>query len=110
MSDHGRTDKTLTLLARPGVYEVLHAMQTRDGTATFAEIRTAARQPLALLRALAAEGFVRSYRSGSLDIEPCEGTHFYLTAKGEAVTGHLVRLQEWVTNHPTRRGSRGTVG
>ncbi|MDM4721367.1 hypothetical protein QTQ03_17810 [Micromonospora sp. WMMA1363] len=110
MSDHGRTDRALTLLARPGAYEVLHAMQSRDGTATFAEIRTAARQPLALLRALATEGFVRSYHSGTLDIEPCERTHFCLTAKGEAVTGHLVRLQEWVTSRPTRRGSRRAAG
>lgn len=106
MSDHSRTDQALTLLARPGAYKVLHAMHSRGGTATFAQIAAEARQPLSLLRGLAAEGFVIGHRSGTLDIEPCEQIHFCLTAKGEAVAGHLVRLQEWVTSRPARRGDQ----
>lgn len=106
MSDHGRTEQALSLLARPGAYEILHAIHSRGGTATFAQITAEARQSLALLRALAAEGFVISPRSGTLDIEPSAPTSFCLTAKGDAVTGHLVRLQEWATSRRVRRGSR----
>jgi DNA-binding HxlR family transcriptional regulator len=103
MSDHGRTDQTLALLAKPGVYEVLHVMHDRGGTATFAQIAAEARRALSLLRSLAAEGFVISARCGSLDIEPSAQAYFSLTAKGEAVAGHLTRLQQWITNRPARR-------
>ena len=109
MRDHGRTDQTLTLLARPGAYEVLHAMHSRGGTATFAQIAAEARRALTLLRSLAAAGFVISAYCGSLDIEPGAQTAFNLTAKGEAVAGHLTRLQQWITNRPTRRGSHRPV-
>ncbi len=104
MSDDGRMNQTLTLLARPGAYEVLHAMHRRDGTATFAQIATEARRPLSLLRALSAEGFVTSYHCGTLDMEPDAATSFCLTARGEAVAGHLTRLQEWITNRAASRG------
>ncbi len=106
MRDHGRTDQVLTLLARPGTYEALHAMYSRGGTATFAQIAAEARRALTLLRSLAAAGFVISARCGSLDVEPCAQTAFNLTAKGEAVAGHLTRLRQWITTRPTRRGSQ----
>ncbi|RZU48770.1 hypothetical protein EV385_0494 [Krasilnikovia cinnamomea] len=109
MTDRSRTDQALTLLARPGAYEVLHAIQSRNGIATFAQIAAEARQPLTLLRALVTEGLVISHRSGTLDIEPGEQTHFCLTAKGEAVAGHLLRLQEWAASRP-RRHRRPRLG
>jgi DNA-binding HxlR family transcriptional regulator len=103
MSDHSRTDQALTLLAQPGCYEVLHALHARDGTATFAQIAAEARHALARLRALAAEGFVVSHSCGSLDTEPKAQTDFSLTAKGQAVAGHLIRLQSWAANRSARR-------
>ena len=106
MRELGRTDQPLTLLARPGTYEVLHAMYSRGGTATFDQIAAEARRALTLLRSLAAEGFVISAYCGSLDIEPRAQTAFNLTAKGEAVAGHLTRLRQWITNRPARRGSQ----
>ncbi|WP_082772286.1 hypothetical protein [Actinoplanes sp. TFC3] len=104
MRDHGRTDRTLALLARPGAFDVLHAMYSRGGTATFAQITAEARRATALLRSLAAEDFVNSAGCGSLDFEPGAQTAFNLTAKGEAVAGHLIRLQELITNRPACRG------
>jgi DNA-binding HxlR family transcriptional regulator len=106
MGDQGRTEQTLTLLAKPGVYEILHALHSRGGTATFAQIPIEARRALILLRSLAAEGFVISHHCGSLDIEPAAQTCFSLTTKGEAVAGHLTRLQQWIINRTTRRGSQ----
>ncbi|WP_018803916.1 hypothetical protein [Salinispora arenicola] len=104
MSDHGRIEQTLTLLATPGVYEVLHAM--RGGPATFAHLHAEARKALPLLRALSAAGLVISPHSGSLDIEPHGQTAFYLTAKGEAVTGHIIRLRQSLAPHAARRSGR----
>jgi hypothetical protein len=109
MRDHGRTDQTLRLLARPGAYEVLHAMYSRGGTATFAEIAAEARRASTLLRSLAAAGFVISAYCGSLDVEPCGQTAFNLTTKGEAVAGHLTRLRQWITNRPARHRSHRPV-
>lgn len=107
MINDGRIERSLSLLASPGAYDVLRAMQSRDGTATYAEITSETRNGLALLRALAAEGFVFTYRCGSLDIEPPAATSFCLTAKGEAVTGHLNRLSDWAaTRSPRRRNQR----
>ena len=105
MRDHGRTDQMLALLARPGAYEVLHAMYSRGGTATFAQIAAEARRALTPLRSLAAAGFVISAYCGSLDVDPCAQTAFNLTAKGEAVAGHLARLRQWITNRPAQRRS-----
>lgn len=105
MSDHGRIDRALALLARPGAYDVLHAMYSRGGEATFAQIAEESRHTLTLLRALATEGFVTSRRCGSLDIEPCDQMSFSLTAKGEAVAGHLTRLRQWNAVRSNRRGS-----
>lgn len=104
MSEDGRIDRALALLARPGASGVLQAMYSRGGAATFAQIAAESRHALNLLRALAAEGFVVSYRCGSLDIEPCDQVSFSLTAKGEAVAGHLLRLRRWMTTRPNRRG------
>jgi DNA-binding HxlR family transcriptional regulator len=101
MSDHSRTDQALMMLARPGCYEVLRALYMRDGTATFSQIATESRHALAHLRALATEGFVVS-RCGSLDAEPNAQTDFSLTTKGQAVAGHLIRLQSWAANRSTR--------
>lgn len=100
MSDHDRTKQTLTLLARRGAYEVLHAMHARGGAATFAQISVEAgtSQPLPLLRALAAEGFVISPRGGTLDVDPQGEAPLCLTAKGEAVIGHLLRLRQWMAS------------
>ena len=106
MSDHGRTDQALTLLAQPGSYEVLHALYARDGTATFAQISGEARYALARLRALATEGFVVGVHGGSLDIEPGLQASFSLTAKGQAVAGHLIRLQQWAASRSIRRNQR----
>ncbi|GLZ01879.1 hypothetical protein [Actinoplanes sp. NBRC 103695] len=105
MSDHGRTNQTLTLLAKSGTYEVLYAMHARGGAATFAQIAVDARQALALLRALAAEGFVIGPRCGSLDIMPSPQTIFCLTAKGKAVSGHVVRLQQWIIKRSACRAT-----
>ncbi|WP_018791284.1 hypothetical protein [Salinispora arenicola] len=106
MSDHGRIEQILTLLAKPGVYEVLHGMRSRGGTATFGHLRADVRQALPLLRALSAAGFVISPHSGSLDIEPHGQTAFYLTAKGEAVTGRIIRLRQSLAPHAARRSGR----
>lgn len=106
MNDHGRIDQSLSLLAKRGTYEVLQAMYSRGGTATFAQIAAEACQALALLRALTVDGLVISYRCGSLDIEPSARTCFVLTAKGEAVAGHLARLQRWIAARSNPRSSR----
>jgi hypothetical protein len=110
MSDHGRMDQTLRLLTRPGSYEVLHAMHVRGGTAVFAHIAAEARDALVRLRALAVEGFVIGHHCGSLDLEPSAQACFSLTAKGEAVTGHLVRLQEWAAGRSARRRNQAQAG
>lgn len=104
MSDDGRIDRALALLARPGASQVLHLMYSRDGAANFAQIAAESGHALSLLRALAAEGFVVSYRCGSLDMEPCDQMSFSLTAKGEAVAGHLARLRRWMGTRSNRRG------
>jgi hypothetical protein len=96
MSDHDRTERTLTLLARRGVYDVLLAMHAHGGAASFAQIAAVAPRPLALLRALAAEGFVVALAGGTLDVDPRGDTHFCLTGKGEAVFAHLMRLRGWL--------------
>jgi hypothetical protein len=100
MSDHDRTEQTLTLLARRGAYEVLQAMHARGGAATFAQISAGAgsHHPLPLLRELAAEGFMISPHGGTLDVDPHDEAHFCLTAKGEAITRHLLRLREWMAS------------
>ena len=98
MSDHGRTDQALSLLATSGANEVLQAMYQRGGMATFSQITAELLRPLGLLRALATEGLVISYGCGTLDLEPPPGAVFGLTAKGQAVAGHLHRLQEWIKN------------
>ena len=103
MSDHSRADQALTLLALPGSYEVLHALYVRDGTATFAQLATETPHALLRLRALAAEEFVVGHYCGSLDVEPSPQANFSLTAKGQAVSGHLVRLQEWAVERSARR-------
>ncbi len=105
MNDHDHIDRSLLLLAKRGTYEALRAMSDRGGAATFTQITAEARHALTMLRALAAEGFVMSAHCGSLDIEPPAQTTFMLTAKGEAVIGHLTRLQPWITSRPKRRGS-----
>jgi len=98
MSDHDRTDETLTLLARSGAFEVLFAMHARGGDASFAQISAESPRPITLLRAMAVEGFVISPRGGTLDAEPHGETHFCLTAKGEAIFGHLLRLRQWIAS------------
>lgn len=105
MSDHDRTHQALDLLAEPGAYDVLHAMHARDGAATFAQIAAATARPLALLRALAVAGLVIAPRCGTLDLEPEADTHFCLTARGEVITGYLVRIQQWAA---TRSAARDT--
>lgn len=107
MSDHDRTNEILSLLARTGAYEVLLAMHTGGGTATFAQICDESPDPTALLRAMAVEGFVVSLGAGTLDIAPCGGSRFCLTAKGEAIFGHLLRLRQWIAtrHHPTQNPS-----
>lgn len=102
MINDGRIERSLSLLLKPGAYDVLQAMLSRDGTATYAQLAAEARNVPALLRALAAEGFVFSYRGGSLDVEPPAATSFYLTAKGQAVARHLARLSEWAADRPRR--------
>lgn len=94
MSDHGRIEQILTLLAKPGVYEVLHGMRSRGGTATFGHLHADVRRVLPLLRALSAAGLVISPDSGSLDLSPHRQASFHLTAKGEAIAGHIFRLQQ----------------
>ncbi|WSA06841.1 hypothetical protein OG958_21495 [Micromonospora sp. NBC_01813] len=98
MSDRDRAGQTLALLARRGTYEVLLAIQARGGTASFAQIATGMRRPVALLREMAAEGLLVAQDGGSLDDEPCGKTLFCLTVKGEAIFGHLLRLQQWLTS------------
>jgi hypothetical protein len=97
MSGQDRTDRILTLLGQRGAYKVFFAMGARGGTATFVEIATSAGpDAAAVLRSMAVEGLVLSRCCGSLDLEPPAGARFCMTAKGEAVFGHLVRLQEWI--------------
>ncbi|MDI6104365.1 hypothetical protein QLQ12_37820 [Actinoplanes sp. NEAU-A12] len=104
MDDDTRIEQALAVLARPGVYEVLHALYVRAGVATFAEIAAVVGQALSLLRALAAERLVFSYQCGSLDVEPHPQTGFMLTTKGEEVTAHMIRLQQWVAIRNARPG------
>ena len=101
MSDHDRTDETLTLLARSGAYEVLFAMHVRGGAASFEQISAESPRPITLLRAMAAEGLVVSPRGGTLDADPHSETRFCLTAKGEAIFGHLLRLRQWIASRTT---------
>lgn len=97
MSDHDRAAETLTLLARSGAYEVLSAMYDRGGSASFAQISEAFPYPVTLLRSMAAAGFVVTPFGGTLDGVPGGETYFSLTAKGEAIFGHLMRLGQWIT-------------
>jgi hypothetical protein len=107
MSDHDRTEQTLTLLARHGAYEILLAMHTRGGAATFGQISAESPHPLALLRSMAAEGFLIGVGSGTLDADPSGDTHFSLTGKGEAVFGHMMRLNNWLASRAAaKRGRR----
>jgi DNA-binding HxlR family transcriptional regulator len=110
VDDHDHTERTLTLLARRGAYEVLQAMHTRGGVASFAEISADTPRPLTLLRALATEGFLVSRGGGSLDGDTRGDTHFSLTGKGEAVFDHLLRLRQWTAsravNKRIKRGVR----
>lgn len=94
MSDHGRIEQILMLLAKPGVYEVLHGMSSRGGTATLGHLYSDVRRVLPLLRALSAAGFVIRPDSGSLDLSPHRQTSFHLTAKGQAIAGRIFRLQQ----------------
>ncbi|WP_433615355.1 hypothetical protein ACQP2P_11345 [Dactylosporangium sp. CA-139114] len=105
MGDHDRTDETLILLARNGVYEVLSAMHDRGGSASFAQISAESPRPTALLRALAVEGFLISSHGGTFDADPHAETCFSLTGKGEAIFGHLQRLRRWIASGaaPTKR-------
>ncbi|WP_433530279.1 hypothetical protein ACQPYA_29580 [Micromonospora sp. CA-263727] len=111
MGDHDRTEQTLALLARRGAYEVLLAMHTSGGTASFTRIAAESPRPIALLRAMAAEGFVITSCGGTLDDDPHDETHFRLTPKGEAIIGHLLRLHHWLAsrapaaNHPPIRSA-----
>lgn len=98
MSDHDGTDDTLNLLAQSGAYEVLSAMHARGGSASFAQISDDAPRPTRLLRAMAVEGFVISPRGGTFDADPHSETHFSLTAKGEAIFTHLLRLRQWLAS------------
>lgn len=98
MSDHDRTYETLNLLARSGAYEVLLAMHARGGAASFEQISAESPRPITLLRAMAVDGFVITTRGGSLDADPQAETHFCLTAKGEAIFTHLLRLREWLAS------------
>jgi hypothetical protein len=100
MSDHDRTDDTLTLLAQNGAYEVLSAMHARGGSASFAQISADSPKPTGLLRAMAVEGFVISPHGGTFDADPPGETHFSLTAKGEAIFIHLLRLRQWIASRP----------
>ncbi|GLY98812.1 hypothetical protein [Actinoplanes sp. NBRC 103695] len=101
MGDHDRTDETLILLARHGAYEVLSAMHHYGGSASFAQISAESPRPTALLRAMAAEGFLISPSGGTLDADPHDETCFRLTAKGEAIFCHLRRLREWIASRAT---------
>ena len=103
MSDHCRREQALAVVTASGANEVLQAMYSRGGIATFAQIAAELPQPLTMLRALAAEGLMISYGCGTLDVEPSAAMIFGLTARGQAVAGHLNRLQEWIK---TRSGSR----
>ncbi len=109
MSEDDRIEQAIAVLARPGTYEVLHALHTRSGAATFAQIAAVARQTPSLLRALAAERLLFSYHCGSLDIEPAAQTTFMLTAKGEAVAGHIIRLQHWITTRNTPQARQSST-
>jgi hypothetical protein len=101
MSDRDRAGQTLALLARSGTYQVLLTMQARGGAASFAQIAAGARGPVALLREMAAEGLLIAQDGGSLDNEPCGKTLFRLTVKGEAIFGHMLRLNQWLTSRPS---------
>ncbi|WP_036346896.1 hypothetical protein [Micromonospora sp. CNB394] len=103
-----RLEQALALLARRGSYEVLSALDARGGTATFAQIAAEASSPTAILRAMAAYGFVVSVCGGSLDGDPLADTHFSLTAKGQAIFGHLLRLHRWVASRTSSAGGVGT--
>lgn len=98
MGNHDRTERTLTLLARRGAFELLLAMHERGGTASFAQIAAESPRPTALLRAMAADGFLISPRGGSLDGEPLADACFCLTGKGEAIFGRLLRLRQWLAS------------
>ncbi|WFE38056.1 hypothetical protein [Micromonospora sp. WMMD998] len=98
MGDHHGTEQTLSLLARRGALELLLAMHHRGGTASFAQIAAESPRPTALLRAMAADGFVVSPHAGSLDSEPLAETRFCLTSRGAAILGHLLRLRHWLAS------------
>ncbi|GAA0490763.1 hypothetical protein Ade02nite_23530 [Paractinoplanes deccanensis] len=100
MNSYNRNERTLTLLGRRGAYELLLALSVRDGSAAFSELEKEAPQVMPLLRALITEGFVTSAGPGTLDLEPGAELRFSLTAKGQAVTAHLVRIQQWLAERP----------
>lgn len=109
MGDHDRVDQTLALLARLDAYELLSALHARGGTAAFAQVSTRAEDTMPLLRAMAACGFITCHRGGTLDVEPSPEAQFCLTAKGEAVFGHLSRLRQWLAAQTDAAGDRRRV-
>ncbi|MFI6242782.1 hypothetical protein ACIBEF_23190 [Micromonospora sp. NPDC050795] len=107
MGGHERTQQVLALLGRNSTYEVLSTMEATGGTATFAQIANATPHPAAILRAMAAYGFVVSLNGGTLDSDPRAETPFSLTAKGQAIMGHLLRLHLWMASRTTSAQDAG---
>ncbi|MET7949415.1 hypothetical protein [Micromonospora sp. NPDC005324] len=107
MGGHERTEQTLALLGRQSTYEVLSTMDATGGTATFAQIASETPYPTAILRAMAAHGFVVSLHGGTLDSEPRAETPFSLTAKGQAIMGHLLRLHLWMASRTSSAPAAG---
>ena len=90
MIDDDHVDGALRVLAQRGAGQVLRLLHTHGGVATFAQLADTPRV-LALLRDFAAQGWLLT-NSGSLDITPPNAATIRLTAKGEAVAGHITRI------------------
>jgi DNA-binding HxlR family transcriptional regulator len=109
MSDRERSHaEFLDLITRPGVVEVMVALQERDGTATIAELEGAGVGcPSAPLRALAAAGQIRRGDHGTWDTDPAADTLIALTEAGHGLARTLRKVCQWGRrNRPTlqRRG------
>ncbi len=86
----------LDLITRPGVVEIIVALQKRDGSATLAELRAAGiSHPVPLLRSLAAAGQVSRSDAGTWDIAPAPEARFALTAAGTGLANTLGDIENW---------------
>jgi len=97
MSDRERSRaQFLDLITRPGVIEIVVALNEHNGSATLAELQGAGvARPSPALRSLAAAGQVCRADNGTWDTDPPPDTPVALTAAGLGLAHSLLKAGEW---------------